>query len=109
MCCGLWLARDYGRTALELMQDPAFVQRYVVDLALGLKAAIMLLNPGRIVIGGGIAKAGERLFVPLRRELGKQITAWSAARIDVVPTTLGDENVLYGAQRLARCDVRDRR
>jgi len=26
----------------------------------------MLLNPARIVIGGGIAKAGDRLFVPLR-------------------------------------------
>ena len=35
---------------------------YVVDLALGLKAAIMLLNPQRIVIGGGISKAGDRLF-----------------------------------------------
>ena len=29
-----------------------FVERYVVDLALGLKAAIMLLNPRRIAIGG---------------------------------------------------------
>ena len=26
-----------------------------MDLALGLKAAVMLLNPERIVIGGGIA------------------------------------------------------
>jgi glucokinase len=103
MCCGLWLARDYGRTARELMQDPAFVERYVVDLALGLKAAIMLLNPARIVIGGGIAKAGDRLFIPLRRELRERVTNWSGARIDVVATTLGDANVLYGAQHLARC------
>jgi glucokinase len=107
MCCGLWLERDYGRTARELMQDSAFVERYVQDLALGLKSAIMLLNPARIVIGGGIAKAGDRLFHPLRRELRRQVTAWSAARIDVVPTTLGDDNVLYGAQRLAGCAVRD--
>ena len=49
MCCGLWLERDHGRPRKELMQDPAFVERYVVDLALGLKAAIMLLNPARIV------------------------------------------------------------
>ncbi len=67
MCCGLWLERDHGRPASELLRDPAFVERYVVDLALGLKAAIMLLNPARIVIGGGISKAGDRLFVPLRR------------------------------------------
>ena len=37
MCCGLWLERDYGRPASELLQDPAFVERYVVDLALGLE------------------------------------------------------------------------
>ena len=102
MCCGLWLERDYGRPARELMRDPAFVRRYVPDLALGLKAAIMLLNPGRIVIGGGIAKAGDALFVPLREELRRQITDWSGARIDVAPAALGDDSVLYGALALAR-------
>jgi glucokinase len=101
MCCGLWLERDHGRPASELLRDPAFVEHYVVDLAMGLKAAIMLLNPARIVIGGGISKAGDRLFVPLRAELGRQITAWSRARIDVVPAALGDDSVLYGAMALA--------
>jgi glucokinase len=102
MCSGLWLERDYGKPAKELMTDPAFVARYVRDLALGLKAAIMLLNPARIVIGGGIGKAGDALFGPLRAELRKQITAWSGARIDVVPAELGDDSVLYGAFTLAR-------
>lgn len=101
MCCGLWLERDHGRPVSELLRDPAFVERYVVDLALGLKAAIMLLNPARIVIGGGIGKAGDRLFVPLRQELSRQITAWSRARIDVVPAELGDDSVLYGAMALS--------
>jgi glucokinase len=102
MCCGLWLQRDHGRSAKELMRDSAFVNNYVVDLALGLKAAIMLLNPARIVIGGGISKAGDRLFVPLRSELRRQVTGWSAARIDVVPAALEDDSVLYGAFALAR-------
>jgi glucokinase len=101
MCCGLWLERDHGRPAEELLRDTAFVQRYVVDLALGLKAAIMLLNPARIIIGGGISKAGDALFVPLRAELRRQITDWSRARIDVVPAVLGDDSVLYGALALA--------
>jgi glucokinase len=101
MCCGLWLERDHGRPASELLRDPGFVERYVVDLALGLKAAIMLLNPARIVIGGGIAKAGDRLFLPLREELARQITAWSRARIDVVPAELGDDSILWGAMALA--------
>ncbi len=102
ICCGLWLERDYGKPAKELMQDPAFVARYVVDLAQGIKAAVMLLNPARIVIGGGISKAGDALFVPLRAELRRQVTPWSRARLDVVPAALGDDSVLYGCLRLIR-------
>jgi len=101
MCCGLWLERDYGAPARDLLRDPSFVARYVIDVAMGLKAAIMLLNPSRIVIGGGIAKAGEGLFGPLRAEMKRQITAWSRARIDVVPAALGDDSVLWGALALA--------
>lgn len=102
LCCGLWLERDHGRTAKELMQDAPFVRRYVVDLAQGLKNVIMLVNPARITIGGGIAKAGDALFVPLREELRRQITAWSHARIEVVPAEHPDDCTLYGALELAR-------
>lgn len=100
VCCGLWLERDHGRTARELLRDPQFVKRYVVGLAAGLKTVIMLLNPARIVIGGGISKAGGRLFVPLRQELRQQVTSWSRARIDVAPAGLEDDSVLYGALEL---------
>lgn len=102
LCCGLWLERDHGRTAAELLQDPRFVSDYVVDLSLGLKAALMLLNPACIVIGGGISKAGDTLFVPLREELGRQMTSWSRARVRVVPAELGDDSVLWGALELAK-------
>lgn len=102
MCCGLWLARDYGRTAKVLLADPQFVRGYVVRLARGLKAAVMLLNPARIVIGGGIGKAGEPLFGPLREELRRQVPPWSGARLSVQPAALGDDSVLWGALELAR-------
>jgi glucokinase len=101
LCSGLWLERDHNKPAAELLADSAFVEKYVVDLAAGLKTCIMLLNPARIVIGGGISKAGDRLFVPLRAELRRQITSWSGARIDVAPAALQDDSVLYGALVLA--------
>jgi len=101
MCCGLWLERDYGRPAEQLLTEPDFVKRYVVNLARGLKAAIMLLNPARVVIGGGISKAGDRLFGPLREELDRQMTAWSRARREVVAAQYPDDCVLYGALALA--------
>jgi glucokinase len=101
LCSGLWLERDYGRTVPELLGEAAFVARYVEDLALGLKAAVMLLNPAKIVIGGGIAKAGDTLFVPLRAALRRAITDWSKARVVVEPAALGDDSVLWGALALA--------
>ena len=105
MCCGLWLERDYGKSAEELMGDPAFVETYVVHLAQGLKNCIMFLNPALIVIGGGIAKAGDRLFVPLGEELHRQLTSWSKARIEVVPAALKGESVLWGALKLAELEL----
>lgn len=102
MCSGMWLERDYGRPASELLLDPGFVSHYVQPLARGLKNCIMFINPARIVIGGGISKAGGALFVPLRQELENQLTSWSQARIDVVPAKLGDDSILWGALALAR-------
>jgi glucokinase len=101
MCSGLWMERDHGKSGQELFTDPSFVKSYVENLALGLKAAVMLLNPARIVIGGGIAKAGDTLFLPLRAELKRQLTSWSQARVDVVPCGLADDSVLWGALALA--------
>jgi glucokinase len=101
MCCGLWLERDFGLPASELLNDPDFVDRYVVLLARGLKAVIMILNPACLIIGGGISKAGDRLFVPLRRELNRQLTDWSRAGREIVPADLADDSVLFGALALS--------
>ncbi len=102
LCAGIWLEKDYGAPAAELFSRPEFARNYVRPLAQGLKTCIMLLNPARIVIGGGISKAGNALFEPLREELGRQITSWSKAAVDVVPAALGDNTVLWGALALAR-------
>ena len=37
LCCGMWLERDYGKTAEELMKNPAFVETYVVDFGAGIE------------------------------------------------------------------------
>jgi glucokinase len=101
MCSGLWLERDYLKRPEELFKESGFVSKYVVHLAQGLKNTIMFLNPARIVIGGGLSKAGDLLFGPLREELGRQLTTWSKARVDVVPASLSGDSVLWGALVLA--------
>ncbi|NOK62860.1 MAG: ROK family protein [Chloroflexi bacterium AL-W] len=102
LCSGFWLERDYGQSAQELLQNEQFMQKYVVDLACGMKAVILLLNPACIIIGGGISKAGAALFDPLRHALRECVPPWSPAHIDVRPAALGDDSVLYGALALAQ-------
>jgi len=91
------LARTRLRpSAQELFKDPDFVSRYVIQLAQGIKSCLMFLNPARIIIGGGISQAADRLFVPLREELGRQMTSWWKANVEVVPAALARESVLWG-------------
>lgn len=100
-CSGRAIESRTGRSAAELLQDPAFRAGYVPALARGLRAALLLLNPDRLVIGGGVSKAGEVLFGDLRAELRRQIPVSLPIHVDVRPAALGDDSVLWGALALA--------
>jgi glucokinase len=56
-------------------------------VGLALAGAVVLLWPERIVVGGGLAAAGELLLSPLREELRRR--ACVAPEIDVLPAALG--------------------
>ncbi|MCK1822419.1 ROK family protein [Streptomyces sp. XM83C] len=82
--------------------DPNAVRiwRDAVDaLADGLVTALTLLDPGTIVIGGGLAEAGETLFTPLRDAVSKRLTFQS--RPPLVAAALGDTAGCLGAGLLA--------
>ncbi|GAB2479722.1 ROK family protein [Jatrophihabitans fulvus] len=106
------IARRYtqrtGRTTTSaelvgrLSGDPdarAVWDEAVEALARGLAAATTLLDPARIVVGGGLASAGEALLAPLRERLAAQL-AWRAAP-DLVAAQLGDAAGRHGAALLA--------
>jgi glucokinase len=101
LCSGRAIETRTGRPAAELLQDPEFRAGYVRDLARGLRAALMLLNPERVILGGGLSKAGDALFADLRAELACQIPASLPVRADVRPAALGDDSVLWGAAKMA--------
>ena len=103
MCCGLWLERDYGKPAKELLMDPRFVEKYVVHLARGLKAALMLLNPARIVIGG----ASERPGCPICAAaggIGTPNDGLVACPPREATAALGDDSVLWARSRWRGCN-----
>jgi glucokinase len=67
-------------------------------LGLGIAAAANLLNPGRVVIGGGLTRAGLLLFDPLRQIVAARVLD---PAIEILPAALGDEvGVLGGAALL---------
>lgn len=68
-------------------------------LADGLVTALTLLDPELLIIGGGLAEAGETLFTPLRAAVEERITFQKLPRI--VPATLGDTAGCLGASLLA--------
>ncbi|MDX1383577.1 MAG: ROK family protein [Thermoanaerobaculia bacterium] len=76
--------------------------RTVASLAAGIASIVNAVDPEVVVLGGGIAKAGEALFEPLRREMEK--VEWRPLGGDGVPIVaagLGDVAGAIGAARWA--------
>jgi glucokinase len=74
-------------------------QEAVDALADGLVTALTLLDPRTLIIGGGLAEAGETLFTPLRDAVRRRLTFQKAPSI--VPAALGDTAGCLGAGLLA--------
>jgi glucokinase len=71
----------------------------VEALADGLITGLTLLDPEMLVIGGGLAEAGDTLFGPLRAAVESRITFQKLPLI--VPAALGDTAGCLGAGLLA--------
>lgn len=74
-------------------------QEAVDALADGLVTALTLLDPRTLIIGGGLAEAGETLFTPLRAAVEERVTFQKLPAI--VPAALGDTAGCLGAGLLA--------
>lgn len=74
-------------------------QEAVDALADGLVTALTLLDPRTIIIGGGLAEAGDTLFTPLRDAVRRRLTFQKPP--SVVPAALGDTAGCLGAGLLA--------
>lgn len=70
-------------------------------IATGLGAIIHILAPPLIVLGGGVAQAGERLLAPVRAKLREHVFYVPLDRIRVEGAALGHDSALIGAATLA--------
>jgi glucokinase len=94
-------AEEVLRRADEGDQDAAAVWDDALDaLARVFITYVSMLAPQRIVVGGGVSRAGERLLGPLRTRLC-ELLVWQQEP-EVVAAVLADEAGSLGAGLLAR-------
>ncbi len=72
-------------------------RRSVLGLACGIVSLINLLDPQAVVVGGGVARAGDDLFPLLDRYLEEREWMVSRDRVPVLPARLGDMAGAFGA------------
>ena len=77
------------------------LQRAGDDLGRGVANLVSLLNPERVVVGGGLAGAGEFLLPPLRRAVRKWGQPLATRRLRIVRSRLGENAGILGAARYA--------
>jgi glucokinase len=75
-------------------------------LGIGIANMVVVLSPDRVVIGGGIAAAGDLLLRPIRDELRRRVQTTSLDEVEVVTAELGTwagaiGAAIHGAERLA--------
>lgn len=74
---------------------------FTSQLACSLANCCWLLNPQAIIIGGGIAAAGDLIFGPLRQKLSAQLAGPFRDNLLVVPAHFKNDAGLIGAAAIA--------
>ena len=69
-------------------------------LGAALTGVVNLLNPDRIVIGGGVSNAGGLILIPLRKEIKKRAMKDQAAHVKIVLAKLGGDAGIIGSSLL---------
>ncbi len=70
-------------------------------LATTIMNSCWLLNPEAVIIGGGVAKAGDLLFAPLQKHLFSQLSGPFKDHLSLLPARFGAEAGMIGAAALA--------
>ncbi|MDX2545739.1 ROK family protein [Streptomyces sp. WI04-05B] len=79
----------------------ASFERAAQALAAGIAATATLVEIDVAVIGGGVGKAGDVLFAPLRAALKTYATLSFVQRLEIVPAQMGTDAGLVGAAAAA--------
>ena len=71
-------------------------------IGMGLTSVVNLLNPEKIIIGGGVAAAGDILFNPIKETIAKRAMPIQKEAVEIVPAQLGNNAGVIGASLLIK-------
>ena len=69
-------------------------------IGVGLSSVVNLLNPEKIIIGGGVADAGDILLEPIRKTILERAMPIQAGAVQIVPAQLANAAGVIGASLL---------
>ena len=69
----------------------AIVGEYI---GIGLTSVINLLNPEKVIIGGGVAEAGDLLLDPIRKTIKERAMVVAGSAVEIVPAQLGNSPII---------------
>lgn len=69
-------------------------------IGIGLTSVINLLNPEKVIIGGGVAEAGDLLLNPIRKTIKERAMVVAGSAVEIVPAQLGNSAGVIGASML---------
>ena len=69
-------------------------------IGIGLTSVINLLNPEKVIIGGGVAECGDLLLEPIRKTVKKRAMVIAGETVQIVPAQLGNSAGVIGASML---------
>jgi glucokinase len=91
----------FHRARLGDEEAQAMVEAMVDRLGATVATAVNILNPQLVVVGGGLAKAGDTLLDPLGRAIRRYALASHAKGLRIEPAALGERAGTVGAGILA--------
>lgn len=100
------IARQAGKSSFEEVlagmeagdeRCIAALDAAVTNMAIGIANIYTVFGPERVVIGGGVAAAGDRLLEPLRREVRERLTLIPPDAVQIVAAELGSMAGAVGA------------
>lgn len=88
--------------------DPVAAQLWAqvgMEIGVALANVVWLLNPDSIVIGGGVARAGDLLFEPIRRTIRSFTMPTFYEELKILPAALGNDAGIIGSASVALDDM----